>query len=179
MDVNRLEITVRGQAKPTPRIEGQIIFPRGGAREPFIHFYTPKSADEWKGKIRKAFAPYWPVIPWGQPITLDIIVWLPRLEGQYGSNSPRGAFPCVAASMGDWDNIGKAISDALNPISEEKDRKTGLVKKSAKPGLWIDDRLVFDARVRKFHHALGAAPGMRIIVEQAAIPQLSLLECYA
>ncbi len=171
--MNSLTITVRGQAKPTPRLEGQIIFPKG-RRRPFIHYYTPETADAWKARVRRAFEPHWPAEPWAGPVTIDITLWLPRLAEHYSSDWPRTAFPCTAASMGDWDNLGKAISDALNPVKEERD-SWGRVKRAGKPGLWRDDRQVFDARVRKFHHGIGAAPGAQLIMTHH-VEQLTLEE---
>lgn len=160
--MNDLTITVRGQSKPTPRLEAAIRWKgHGRGRVPFIHTYTPDTADAWKANVRAAFAPHWPAEPWAGPVTLDITLYLPRLAEQYEPGWPRGAFPCIAASMGDWDNLGKAISDALNPVKEK--RTNGFLKSRGEPGLWLDDRQVFDARVRKFHAGIGYAPGALIV----------------
>lgn len=155
-----LSITVRGRAKPTPRLEGAIRW-RGGS--PFVHMFTPDTADAWKLQIRRAFEPHWPEPAWDGPVVLDVILWVPRMADQYGSAWPSGAFPCIAPSMGDWDNLGKAISDALNPVKEERDA-LGRLKRMGQPGVWLDDRQVFDGRVRKFHHGRGAAPGALVVV---------------
>jgi Holliday junction resolvase RusA-like endonuclease len=98
---------------------------KGRARSSGRHHYTPAVTREYEQRVRATFRAAYPnhqTIPKGVPVTLFIVaesVKAPTSRLQAPTSTP------------DWDNIGKAVSDALNGIA------------------WHDDSQVTDGRVIK------------------------------
>lgn len=106
-----IEFTVPG--KPVPKGRPRVM--RGGWT------FTPKKTIQYENLVK--------MIALARRQTLKLSI----LEGSFRLLIVAyGAHP-----LSDWDNIGKAISDALNGV------------------LWKDDRYVIDARVMKLPCAKG------------------------
>jgi Holliday junction resolvase RusA-like endonuclease len=108
------------------------------------------TAESWKGNVALAAREHRPATTHEGPVVLEIDILLPRPKRLNRKADPDGKIPCIAKP--DWDNLGKAISDAITPL-----------------GIWRDDCQVCDARVRKWYVAkpgqtFDALPGARITI---------------
>lgn len=115
-------------------------YPKGRPR-----ISTPGTAEAWKGQIALAFGDILPPEPLTGPVRLWIEAFLPRPKRLCRKMDPDG--PILCTSTPDWDNLGKAVSDALEQI-----------------GVFVNDKQVVDGRVRCCYHAKGGRPGARIRV---------------
>jgi len=98
--------------------------------------YTPKNAAQWKAQVRMAWGARDPLVG---PVCLRLVFYLPRPKRLKASE-----VRVPHASTPDWDNLGKAVSDALTDA-----------------GAWIDDACVYRATVVKLY----ADPGQKIGVQ--------------
>jgi Holliday junction resolvase RusA-like endonuclease len=142
-------------AEPIPKARPRFVRATGRA-------FTPRTTELAEHRIRQAWLAYLPAHldgyvpaangPLPGPLALDVIVFLRRPAGHFGSGRNAGVVkdsapgrPCGARR--DWDNYGKAASDGL----------TGAA--------WRDDGQIVDARVRKFY-ADDEPPRWEITVRQ-------------
>lgn len=150
----RVELIIDGLPKPQPRARAQVVH-RG--KRVFPHMYTPDSPDlkTWRASVVWAWQCAAVIQPWCFPVVMHATLYVPRLKKM---TTPH-AVPCITRMFGDWDNLGKAISDALTDANA-----------------WTDDAVIYDARITKYHHAEGGSPGARIVLvhETPAARQLTL-----
>jgi crossover junction endodeoxyribonuclease RusA len=110
----RLRFTVPGP--PVPKARARVVTTKSGR----ARSYTPGPTVAYQQVVgRKALTARQNVSGWP---------W-----GMAGKHAPRFGLDVIvyrSAKRGDWDNFGKAISDACNGI------------------LWADDRQIVDGRVR-------------------------------
>lgn len=159
--MNSIEITIRGEPIPRPRALTKAVFNKKAGKWMGMAYHpeNPKPdsknsamrawyrANRWQGRVIAAAKLVAPPEPWTGLISLEITVWVPRPAKLLRAKDPEGAIPCGSAAEGDWDNFGKAISDALQTAK-----------------VYANDAQVFDARVRKFYHGKHAGPGARVVV---------------
>lgn len=125
--------------------------PQGKARPRFTragHAYTPESTRDYEESIRMAYiAAEGRKIPAGVPVTVDITAWyaIPKsARGALRERMTNGEL--VPTVKPDWDNVAKAICDALNGLA------------------WHDDAQVTQATVRKVY---GISPMVRVEIREA------------
>lgn len=158
--MDAIEFNVEGQpvAQPRPRIS--TWGGRGRAYTPSGH---PVNAYRQHIAIRASLAAKaarWAVAD--GPVALEVVAVFARppshltksVKGPARLRAGAPAFP----AKNDWDNVGKAVSDAITD--------SGLV--------WVDDGQVVDSRVVKRYGQPGEQPGTRIrIVRLDAWPPAS------
>ncbi len=118
-DVIPLEWSFVVDGAPVPKARPRFI--RAGPRAG--HTYTPSTTTAFEAKIRAA-AKLCGVPRFRRGVRLTITAYVPDLRAK------------------DWDNVAKAVADALNPIRE----KRKLVEEGV---AWSDDSQVTTAIVRK------------------------------
>lgn len=141
----RIVFRVDGIPIAQPRQRHRIVQPRGG--KAFVHNYTPAKSPiaDFKARVAWAAKQAYCGEPLTIPVRVEIVAIFPapssfrvaqRREIQSGLLLPY-------TGRNDWDNIGKAVCDALNGV------------------LWDDDRRIYDGRVGRYY---GSAPGVTITV---------------
>ena len=101
--------------------------PKGQPRTKAVAFagharvYTPSTAAAWKSAIAEAAWKHreFPKVPWTCPLTLNIIILLPRPKTRCRKKDPDGPIPHT--SRGDVDNYAKAVMDSLGDVGLFKD----------------------------------------------------------
>jgi Holliday junction resolvase RusA-like endonuclease len=134
---NTITFTVPGTPKGQPRPR----FARVGA---FVRTYETKDASSNKQNIA-AWALSAGVKPAAGPVTVTISAYLPRPQRLCRKKDSPDPLP--ATCKPDWDNIGKAVCDALNGVA------------------YADDSQVVIGHVRKYYHAVGEVPCMVITIK--------------
>lgn len=137
---------VDGDPKPQPRT--RIGRTKGG----FSVAYDPGTAKSWKELVISAAKKVRPAVPLGGPLFLAVYLRFDRPASHYRKNGElKPAAPRWVCSKGrnDWDNCGKAVSDALNDIR-----------------FWQDDGQVAEAIVTKEYVMPGWRPGATIEVRR-------------
>lgn len=134
--MDRLNFWVPGLPKAQPRARAARI--GNSAR-----MYTPKVADAWKASVAVEFQRTGAqLIPDG-PLEVVMTCHLPRPKAHYRTGKHAGELkasaPAYSSSKPDFDNIGKAICDAL----------TGLA--------WRDDAQIAIGTVIKRYAGIGGA----------------------
>lgn len=150
------EFWVAGEPAPQPRPRGELRKPKTGS--PFIHIYTPSSADRWKKSVAFAARPFIPHSPITAPLSVDLAFYIPRPLYMLERKWPNHAFPCISHRAGDRDNLDKPVLDALT-----------------KAGMWADDCQVCDGRPYKLWAAKGGASGCMVtirVLREAAVQQV-------
>lgn len=135
----KIDFFVPGTPKAQPR-------PRAFSRGGVTRIYNPGTAEGWKGLIALAAKRFRPARPMEGPIAVTIIFYLRRPKRLFRKKDPPGPIPYIARP--DWDNLGKAVTDALTELS-----------------FWRDDALAWDVHVRKFYAAKDGETGARITIE--------------
>ncbi len=124
-----------------------------------------RSGDPWKTTIRRAaldalgldFAPRAPLFPLPAPITLGVLVYLPRPASHFrtGRNAHllKNSAPTFPTPKPDLDNVVKALKDALGSFD-------GLP-----PILWTDDAQVigYDPPAYKLYAEPGQPTGILVL----------------
>ena len=144
-------ITFRVDGEPLgqPRVKAQLVRPKRPSAKPFIHIYTPDSAKPWKIAVRAAAWRHQPGCPIEGPVGVTIDVLLPRpkyLSTPWHEQNAAGELR--ACCKPDRDNLDKLILDTLTELR-----------------FWKDDAQVCDGPVRKWYHAIGEQPGVRVSIE--------------
>lgn len=152
--MNKIDIVIPGDPVAQPRAKTQVLTRRDGSvirsknGRVATHTYTPgKKIGPWKQVLGLHLRGQAPPEPWYGPVKLYIVVWFARPERLMKAGAPPGEIP-ILNKNNDWDNMGKAVSDVMKAV--------GIVK---------DDGIVYDGHVRKFYHAIGCGPGIRIVAE--------------
>lgn len=134
----KLRIEVPGVPVAQPRPRATVL--NGHARvygAPAKHaIHTFKAALQLAAQAAGAEATY-------RPVEMRISLWFPRPKSLTFKTRPMPQMPCVKKP--DWDNCGKAVSDALNGIA------------------YVDDSQIYRVEVSKFICAGGESP--RCVVE--------------
>lgn len=110
----RISLTIPGVPVAQPRQRTRVMMIGGKA---IPHNFTPARdpVNTFKAAIREAAAKAHPGAPIGfSAIALTIRFIFPRPAGKTKRRGPNPRLPKV--SKPDWDNLGKAVSDALNGI---------------------------------------------------------------
>jgi Holliday junction resolvase RusA-like endonuclease len=116
----------------------------------FVHNYTPTKhpVSAFKATIKLAASAKWNAAPpMVGPVRLSLVFYFPRPISQ---TRKRGNSASWKTTKPDWDNLGKAVSDALNGV------------------LWVDDAQLCDTRVSKWICGDGEAPGVHVEVTSLA-----------
>lgn len=144
--------TVRGTPKPQPRPKARLVKPRAG--KPFIQIYTPSTGcEDWRNAVAWAGRRAIPA-PLEGPIEVEITVYIDRPQRLCRKSDPTGPIR-VENAVGDADNFAKSILDALHGVA------------------FKDDAQVSDLIARKRYHAVGSAPGARVVVRSVTpVPML-------
>ncbi len=108
-----------------------------------VHGVTPERTARWESVARYVFSCAWNGGPLETPIALDIMAVFSRPKRLLRPEDPPGRIPHAARP--DWDNVGKAVSDAL--------QGAGVVR---------DDAQVCEARVRKCYAARDEGPCVEV-----------------
>lgn len=105
-----ISFIVEGDPVPQPR-------PRFSARGGFARAYTPK--DHPVNSYRQAIAlaaKLAGAIPHDQDVELDVVAIFGRPKSHWGKTGLTATAP-TRPHKSDWDNVGKAVSDALNGVA--------------------------------------------------------------
>lgn len=144
--MQKIEVFVPGNPKGQPRPKA---FSRGG----IASVYDPGTAEGWKGQVALAVRNLIPKVPISVPVQLTLVFFFPRPKSHYraGKNSHiiRDDVPSWCSKKPDFDNLAKAVSDALTVLR-----------------VWEDDALVVDSRIKKFFDD-GSGPGCLITISEA------------
>jgi Holliday junction resolvase RusA-like endonuclease len=139
-----LTITIPGEPFAQPRA-------RAARRGRFVRLYDPPDAVAWKGTAQVHIANAMreagmvaPAFPDGGVI-LEILAVFSCPKSDHRKRDPRPRRPKLGV-RDDWDNIGKAVSDAANGL------------------LWVDDGHVVRGSVVRIIGAQGEAPFVRVTV---------------
>lgn len=139
-----LEFCAFGTPKGQPRARATIRGKHAGV-------YDPGTANDWKDSVRFAAKEAWTTrIPFRGPLCLWIACYMPRPKSHTKKNgSLRDWAPKWVESKPDFDNIGKAIADALTSV-----------------GIWKDDAQVARCVTEKFYAPPGVTPHAKIRIEE-------------
>lgn len=139
--MSAVEFSVRGRPIPQPRPRFLVVSRPG--RRAFGRSYTP---DQKVGPWRQAVAVAARLAARGAVIDgaceVEIRFYMPRPQRLLRRTSPAQAIPYTAQRANDADNLAKAVLDAITDA-----------------GVWRDDGQVYDLRVVRMYHAIGASPG--------------------
>jgi len=111
--------------------------------------YTPKDTLNFEALVRE----YWyrkygsmpaHIPPHTGPVRMVMLFINKRPQRLMRKKDPDGRLPCP--QMPDWDNAGKAISDALNGV------------------VYLDDKQVYDCHVIQMYAAKGEEPHIEIAI---------------
>lgn len=111
--------------------------------------YTPKDTLNFEGLVRE----YWyrkygsmpkHIQPHKGPIRMEILFINHRPKRLYRKKDPEGRLPCP--QYPDWDNAGKALSDALNGV------------------VYRDDKQIYDCHVVQVYGAKGEDPHIDVFI---------------
>ena len=125
-----------------PVAKGRPRFARMGN---FVRTYTPEKTATWEDTVRQtAIKAMGPTEILETPVTMALYFRLPMPQS-WSKNRKEAALKGLEAptKKPDWDNLGKAVSDALNGV------------------VYKDDSLVVSAHVKKVYSAV---PGVDIYV---------------
>lgn len=130
------------------------MIPKSG-RKPFVHTYTEAKTREYKDKVATYAKTKMRDSNLGMflgPVVLEVHGYWNTL-GAPRKREPRPMYP--KATIPDWDNLGKGVSDALKGVC------------------FKDDGQVFAAVVQTWHCGQGDKPRVEI-----KVTSLTLAECY-
>lgn len=130
---------VRGEPKAQPRVK-----PRNCGAHASV--YDPGTANGWKACVVREARPFRPPHPLEAPLSVSLVVYLPRPKALMRRKDPEGLIWC--AKKPDRDNLDKAVLDCL------KD-----------DGWFRDDSQVVTGGVSKVYHAKGGVPGCLVTIE--------------
>lgn len=126
----KIELSICGEPRPQPRPRARAFQASPGKW--IAQIYNPADADGWKKMIACAAREHIPREPMQGPISIRATFFLERPQSHYTSKGLRQSAPTKHAQRPDFDNLIKAVMDALTDA-----------------GLWRDDALIADAVVAK------------------------------
>lgn len=111
--------------------------------------YTPARhpVNAFKAAVQHAFASGYEGPPLDGPLRMRIVCVFPRPKSKTWKRRPMPREP-YTARRADWDNVGKAVSDALNGLA------------------WRDDGQLADVRVERWIAAGDERPRVEVRVER-------------
>lgn len=131
---------------PQPRQRHRIVASSGHI---YAHNYTPSRhpVNAFKASVQYAFAQAYSGSPLDGPLCVEIVCVFPRPKSKMRKRGSMPREPYVA-KRADWDNVGKAISDALNGIA------------------WHDDGQLVDVRVQRWMAAGDESAHVEIAIRE-------------
>lgn len=146
--IQPISFFVDGEPEPQPRPRARAQ--KMGAKW-VAQIYNPKDADGWKKRVASAAVPLIGAAI-TCPVSLGIIFTMPRPKSHYRSgrfsNVLRDDAPTWHVGTPDFDNLAKAVCDALTQC-----------------GLWKDDGQVCHTRIAKMYgERIGAEVTIRELV---------------
>ncbi len=121
--------------------------------------YDAGTAENWKSLIAQAAKQYVPTQPLLGAVCLEIVFYLPRPKSHFHTSKKksgqlRSDAPTWHTSKSDWDNYGKAASDALTQI-----------------GFWRDDsQLAKVLIIKQYAHDKMYSPGAHFLIKPLSFP---------
>ena len=109
-----LTFTALGEPIAQPRVKAT-------RRGNFTGVYTPKTADEWKARVRSAFLCHRDGYFHDGPIALTLAFAMPRPRAHLGRSGVKITAPNWHTVKPDADNLTKAVKDALTNAGAWKD----------------------------------------------------------
>lgn len=136
--ISHWTLWIPGIPKPQPRVKAAV---RGGR----AMVYTPGTAAAWRENVHSAARRHFDV-PLDGPVDLNMDFRLPRPKSHYRTGKHAGELkkdaPLWCVQLGDWDNFGKAVGDAIEGV------------------VYVNDKQVVRCNVSKLYVIPGGAPGM-------------------
>ena len=111
-----------------PRQRSRIASGKGGKQ--FVQNYTPAKhpVNDFKAAVMHAARAAYSGPPLDVPLSMHVVFVMPRDNAKVWKTKPMPREP-YTKKKGDWDNLGKSLSDALNQL------------------VYTDDGLLCDVRV--------------------------------
>jgi len=138
-------LVIPGEPKGQARQRHRLVQTKGGRT--FVHNYQPVESRNWKAvaqdHMRQAMGASQ---PFASPVSVEITAYFTCPPSKWRKRARRPAE--WSGKKPDWDNLGKAISDAGNGV------------------LWIDDAQIAEVTVRKVIAAQGDAPCVLVVVTE-------------
>jgi len=135
----KVKFFVEGEPKAQPRTKAY-------RRGPYIGFYNPKSADDWKLKIYEEAKNYIFENPIDEPIRCDITFFMPIRSGDNKKKNKGKIIP--HCKKPDKDNLEKAVLDTLS-----------------RSKMWRDDALIYSGNIKKVYDFIDYKIGCLIEIE--------------
>lgn len=153
-----IEFEVPGEVMSQPRARAQVVQRAG--QEAFAHIYTPDTARPWRQQVlwhaRRAAG--FPDEPWTGVVLITIDAFFGRTRELKRARYPDEAF--LLDRTPDFDNVAKAIMDALTPPRPKRGMKNEAILRALRRGyLWIDDRQAHCGHALRWWAARGQGPG--------------------
>lgn len=153
-----IEFEVPGEVMSQPRARAQVVQPVD--REAYAHIYTPDTARPWRQQVlwhaRRAAG--FPDEPWTGVVLITIDAFFGRTRELTRARYPDEAF--LLDRTPDFDNVAKAIMDALTPPRPKRGMKNEAILRALRRGyLWIDDRQAHCGHALRWWAARGQGPG--------------------
>lgn len=142
----KIEFFVRGTPVAQPRQRHSLVLNRAG--QPRIHNYTPARSpvSQWKELLMWQAKACRPKAPLRGALLLRLLFHLPRPKHHFNARGGvKPGAPAYKSTKPDFDNLAKAVADALTQM-----------------GYWQDDGQIAVAQITKQYHA---EPGVWITVE--------------
>jgi Holliday junction resolvase RusA-like endonuclease len=151
VEMNQIKFTVLGAPVAQPRTKAQGFIKNGRV---LAHVYEPGRKDsparQWKSDIKTAALPFINGSAlWQGAVSLHVKLFFPRPGTLCRKKDPEGAVPMSKGK--DWDNCGKAVSDALNGV------------------VYVDDRQICSAFVEKYYHEKTGRPRAEIELRELEV----------
>jgi Holliday junction resolvase RusA-like endonuclease len=131
----KIEFDVPGIPKATPRTKSSFNKHTGKS---FV--YTPKTADDWKACVKHAYLTSAKGHFFEVPVQAVLVYRFQRPVSHFRTGKHAGELkpsaPMWCDRKPDWDNLGKAVCDALNGVAYKDD---SMVVDARVIKLWSDD----------------------------------------
>lgn len=153
-----IEFEVPGDVMSQPRARAQVVQRVG--RKAYAHIYTPDTARSWREQVlwHARRTPGFPDEPWTGVVLITIDAFFARDAELQQSRYPAEAF--LMDEPPDFDNVAKAIMDALTPPRPKRGMKNKAILRALRRGyLWIDDRQAHCGHALRWWAARGQGPG--------------------
>lgn len=141
-----ISFTVHAVPTAQPRQRHRVAIIGGMHR---VMNYTPAKhpVNAFKAAVQHAFASCYNGPPLEGPLQVRIVCVFPRPTAKVWKKRPMPREP-YTASRADWDNVGKAVSDALNGLA------------------WRDDGQLADVRIERWIASGDEQPHVEIEIER-------------
>jgi Holliday junction resolvase RusA-like endonuclease len=114
--LNQITFTILGNPQPKQR-------PRVTTINGFTHAYTPKETTQYEKKVRECFNEKYKNVKLNGALQISVIAYfpIPKSESKLNKQKMLSGEIRPIKKLGDWDNIGKIISDSLNEVAYDDD----------------------------------------------------------